>query len=105
MPLAELRAYRPELAVPADLDAFWTTTLAEAREHPLDASFVPFDGGLRAVETFDGTYAGFGGSPIRGWPPLPAGRSPSRARLPAVVEFAGYGGGRGLAHERILWAA
>jgi len=43
-------------------------------------------------------------------------RRPSRSRvaalpaastepLPAVVQFQGYGGGRGLAHESILWAA
>ncbi len=45
---------------------------------------------------------GFGGSPIRGWLHLPAGRG---GPIPAVVEYIGYGGGRGLAHERILWAA
>src|SRR5665647_1484308 len=26
-------------------------------------------------------------------------------RLPAVVEYNGYGGGRGLPHERLRWAA
>ena len=33
----------------------------------------------------------------------PPGRAPRP--LPAVVEYVGYGGGRGLAHERVLWAA
>ncbi|MGZ8528873.1 MAG: acetylxylan esterase, partial [Candidatus Limnocylindrales bacterium] len=28
-----------------------------------------------------------------------------RGPLPAVVEYVGYGGGRGLPHERVLWAA
>ena len=38
LPIDELRAYRPHLTEPADLDAFWTTTLAETRAHPLDAT-------------------------------------------------------------------
>ena len=102
MPLPEMRAYRPDLAVPDDLDRFWSDTLAEARGHPLDATFNRFDGGLVVFDTYDVTFAGFGGSPVRAWLHLPAG---SRGPLPAVVEFVGYGGGRGLAHERVLWAA
>ena len=102
MPLPELRAYRPDLAVPDDLDRFWSDTLAEARGHPLDATFTRFDGGLAVLDTYDVTFAGFGGSPVRAWLHLPAG---NRGPLPAVVEFVGYGGGRGLAHERVLWAA
>ena len=65
-------------------------------------SFVPCDTGLSVLETFDVTYAGFGGAPIRAWLSLPRVRS---GRLPAVVEYVGYGGGRGLPHERTLWAA
>ena len=102
LPLDELRAYAPDLLEPADLDRFWATTLAEARAHDLAATFAPVDSGLTAIETLDVTYAGFDGSPIRGWLHLPANR---RGPLPAVVEYVGYGGGRGLAHERVLWAA
>ena len=47
------------------------------------------------------TFAGYGGSRIRAWLHLPAG---AEGRLPAVVEYVGYGGGRGLAHERLLFA-
>ena len=102
MPLAEMRAYAPALAVPADLDAFWAATLAEARSHDLAATFTPVDTGLTVISTFDVTYAGYGGSPVRAWLHLPAGR---QGPLPAVVEYIGYGGGRGLAHERVMWAA
>ena len=35
LPLAEMRAYSPDLPAPADLDRFWSTTLAEARAHDL----------------------------------------------------------------------
>ena len=102
LPLAELRAYNPERAAPDDLDAFWSRTLADARAHPLSATFTPVDGLLTVIDTFDVTYAGYGGQPVRAWLHLPAG---AQGRLPAVVEYLGYGGGRGLPHEKILWAA
>jgi cephalosporin-C deacetylase len=100
-PLAELRAYRPDLTVPEDFDQFWADTLADARSHELAATFDRVDTGLRVVETYDVTFAGFGGHPIRGWLHLPAIRE---GRLPGVVEYLGYGGGRGLAHEKTLYA-
>jgi cephalosporin-C deacetylase len=87
--------------VPPDLDRFWSATLAEARAHDLSATFEPVDNGLAVISTFDVTYAGFGGSPVRAWLHLPAGRT---GPLAAVVEFVGYGGGRGLPHERLMWA-
>jgi cephalosporin-C deacetylase len=102
MPLAEMRTYTPALDVPGDLDEFWSATLAATREHDLGATFERIDSGLKQIETFDVTYAGFGGSPVRAWLHLPVDRP---RPLPAVVEYLGYGGGRGLAHERILWAA
>jgi cephalosporin-C deacetylase len=102
LPLAELRTYSPDLAVPADLDAFWETTLAEARQHPLAVTHAPVNSGLSVVDSFDVSFAGFGGATIRAWLHVPAVRS---GPLPAVVEYIGYGGGRGLPHERILYAA
>ncbi len=102
LPLDQLRAYRPALVEPDDLDAFWADTLADARTHPLDATFERVDSGLAVIDTWDVTFRGFGGSPIRGWLHLPAGRADAR---PAVVEYIGYGGGRGLPHEKVIWAA
>ena len=102
LPLDQLRAYRPALAVPDDLDAFWAGTLAETRAHDLGATFTRVANGLTLVDTFDVTYRGFGGQPVKGWLHLPAG---SAGPLPAVVEYVGYGGGRGLPHERIMFAA
>jgi cephalosporin-C deacetylase len=92
LPLEQLLEYRPALVEPADFDEFWAATLEETRRHPLDARFEPVNVGLRLVETFDVTFAGFGGEPIKGWLLLPRERD---AALPCVVEFIGYGGGRG----------
>jgi cephalosporin-C deacetylase len=102
LPLDELRKYRSESTVPGDFDAFWDKTLRETREHDLDARFEPVDTGLSTVRVHDVTFAGFGGHPVKGWLRLPAGAAEP---LPLVVEFIGYGGGRGLPHENLLWAS
>ncbi|WP_069887241.1 acetylxylan esterase [Streptomyces luteocolor] len=102
LPLEELRRYRPELPEPDDFDAFWEKTLLEARQHELDARFEPVDLPLTGVRVLDVTYTGFGGHPVKGWLVLPAG---AEGPLPAVVEYIGYGGGRGLPHMHLLWAA
>ncbi len=97
---AALRTYRPDVHVPSDLDAFWTQTLAEnpARE----PTFEPIDNRLRLVDTFDVTFAGYAGAPVKAWLHVPA---EAEGPLPVVVQFIGYGGGRGLPHEQTLWAA
>ncbi|HEX7105035.1 MAG TPA: acetylxylan esterase [Acidothermaceae bacterium] len=101
--LPELVRYRATFDEPADFDDFWADTLADARRHELAASFDPVDTGLTAVRTFDVTYRGFGGHEIKGWLHLPV-NAPDRAALPGVVQFQGYGGGRGLSHENLLYA-
>ena len=101
LPLDELKTYKPERSEPADFDAFWGSTLKEARSFPLSAKFEPFDAGLKLVETFDLTFAGYGGQPVKGWFILPHER---KEKLPCVVEYIGYGGGRGFAFEWLVWA-
>lgn len=100
--LDELKNYRPARTEPADFDTFWKSTLEEARAHPLNATFERVDYGLSAQETFDVTYAGFGGQPIKAWLILPVGAHPP---LPCVVEYIGYGGGRSLPIDWLLWSS
>ena len=71
LPLNELKTYKPDRTEPADFDAFWKSTLDEARAHPLNATFEKMDHGLVAQETYDVTFSGFGGQPIKGWLILP----------------------------------
>lgn len=102
LPLDELRSYRPELAEPPNLRGFWDTTIAEAASHPLDATFTPHDSPLHTVEVFDVRFSGYAGQRIAAWLLLPRHRSTS---LPCVVQYVGYGGGRGLPHEWLTWSA
>jgi cephalosporin-C deacetylase len=100
LPLEQLRAYTPERDEPADFDAFWSETLAQARRYPLSATFLPVTTALQSIEVYDLTFNGYGGQPIKGWFLLP---NDAPRPLPTVVEFIGYGGGRGLPYDWLLW--
>jgi cephalosporin-C deacetylase len=102
LPLEQLKTYLPPREEQPDFDDFWRQTLEEARRVPLDASFEPVDYGLRTVEAFDVTYRGYGGQPVKGWLLLPRQRE---RRLPCVVEYIGYGGGRGFPIDWLLWSS
>ncbi|MBD5786556.1 acetylxylan esterase [Cellulosimicrobium terreum] len=113
LPLSELETYSPTIDEPEDLDAFWSTTLAESRAAGGDLAetvhLERVDVGLDLVVVDDVTFPGFGGHPIKAWLVRPAAAARAAeagdaAPLPAVVEFIGYGGGRGLAHEHLVWA-
>jgi cephalosporin-C deacetylase len=100
-----LETYLPDIGEPADFDAFWAKTLTETRAHDLSLKLTPVDSGLSLVDVFDIEFAGFGGHPIKAWLTRPAAGSLPPGLLPAVVEYNGYGGGRGLPHEHLAWAA
>jgi cephalosporin-C deacetylase len=100
LPLEQLRRYRPELDEPDDFDAFWQAGLESLRPVPAVIEVRPVSTSLRLVDTYDVTFSGFGGDPVRAWFSRPAG---VQTALPAVVEYVGYGRGRGLPHERLIW--
>ncbi|MBE7732553.1 acetylxylan esterase [Devosia faecipullorum] len=95
-------AYESAVTMPADFAAFWEATLAEARGMGGSVSIVPAETTLKLVEVFDVTFPGFGGHPVKGWLVLPRNRE---GRLPLLVQYVGYGGGRGFPHELLHWAA
>ena len=101
-PLERLRDYLPDRDEPADFDEFWTATIDAARDARTPARFTPHDSGLSTVEVYDVTFSGFAGQPVRGWFLLPRGTS---GRLPCVVEYIGYSGGRGFPHDWLTWSA
>lgn len=102
LPLEELERYLPARTEPADFDAFWQDTLAETRRFALEPTFYTAGYGLRTIETFDVTFRGFGGAPIKGWLMLPRLR---QGPLPCVVEYIGYGGGRGFPYDWLFYSA
>ncbi|MEV5070715.1 acetylxylan esterase [Microbacterium sp. LMI12-1-1.1] len=102
LPIEELRRFAPDVAEPDDFDRFWAETLGEARAAGGRVTVADADVPLRALEARELIFPGFAGDPVRAWYLRPAGVS---ADLPAVVEFLGYGGGRGMPQQRLTWAA
>ena len=142
---AGLWEYRSAYKAPADFDGFWLKTLAEAAEIPLDVRIEPVETGLRTIDVYDVTFAGYAGHPIRAWlrlprlPHQPAATSEkalsgvsggeglsgvisekalsgdggreglsgvtSEKALSGIVQFHGYGSGRGHALDDLLWAS
>jgi len=102
LPEPALRTYRSAQTEPADFDAFWSETLAESRAAAWAAERAPVRSGLATLDVHDVTFAGYGGDPVRAWLRLPRG---AQGPLPAVVQYIGYGGGRGHATDDLLWAS
>ncbi|MEV7692331.1 acetylxylan esterase [Microbacterium sp. NPDC089189] len=97
-----LQSYLPDVREPSDFDDFWQRTLTESRavETPVVSTRIqtPFS----LVDVYDVTFPGFAGDPVKAWFTVPAGAD---GPLPTVVEYNGYGGGRGLPGERLAWTA
>ena len=102
LPLEELRRYLPDRQEPPDFLPFWVETLAHSAARRRRAQFTAAYPELRGVEVMDVTFSGFDGDPIRGWLILPLVRAPG---LPVVVEYVGYGGGRGVPSQWLHWPA
>jgi cephalosporin-C deacetylase len=102
MPLAELRTYRTSTPEPAGLDDWWSDRLADARavaRPPAMTAYMPDAYGPMQVR--DVEFSGARGDRIRAWYLRPQGSE----RLPVVVRFIGYGGGRGLPADHALFPA
>lgn len=102
LPYEELVNYRPQRDEPGDFDAFWRRTLAEVRATTLNPVFSHVDFGLNTVDALDVTFAGYGGQTVHGWMLLPRVR---KGPLPCVVQYIGYGGGRGYPIDWLVWSA
>jgi cephalosporin-C deacetylase len=102
LPFDQLKTYKPAREEPADFDSFWKRTLDDTRSHTLAATFKPVDYKLRSVETFDVTFNGYCGQAVKGWLQVPRHRD---GPLPCIVEYIGYGGGRGFPTDWLLWSS
>jgi cephalosporin-C deacetylase len=98
----DLLAYRSEQRMPDDFDDFWAKTLADAAAHDIAVRMEPVTTGLTTITTYDVVFRGYDGQDVRAWLRVPAGAS---GPLPTVVQYVGYGGGRGHTLENLLWAS
>ncbi|TDE96066.1 acetylxylan esterase [Occultella glacieicola] len=107
LPLEQLRTYRNPRPAPPGLAEYWDRTLEESRAAAGPVRTERVDAGLRTVTCDDVSFPGFAGEPVRAWWLVPDGVADpgTDGGRPVVVEFLGYGGGRGLPHERLIWAS
>ena len=101
LPPDELRDYRPAVSAPDDVDAFWQSTLAETRTHPLDVRTHPHALALPMVGVSEVTFAGFAGDRISALFLRPRTTEPA----PVVVQYLGYGDGTGSPLDWLAWPA
>lgn len=102
MELEELEVYRPDIPEPEDFDAFWEETL---RGNPFDPALVRVEEAetpLRTLRVFDVAFPGYASDTIRAWLVVPAD---ALGPLPTIVQYQGYGGGRGLPVDHLDWAS
>lgn len=102
LPLADLRTYRTSTEEPAGLDDWWSARLTEARaaaEPPAMTAYMA--DAYRPMQVFDVEFSCARGDRIRAWYLRP----PGNERVPVVVRFIGYGGGRGLPADHALFPA
>lgn len=102
MPASELPAYRSSQLDPGDFDEFWNATLETSRAAASAVRIEPVDSGLTTIDVFDVTFSGWAGQPVRAWLRMPKGAT---GPLPAIVQFVGYGGGRGHHLDGLLFAS
>lgn len=102
LPLDQLYEYLPDREEPADFDSFWAGTLGEAGKAKTPTVFAPAYEELRALDVYDVTFSGYAGQPVKAWLIIPKRRE---GQLPTVVEFVGYGAGRGLPSHWLTWAS
>jgi cephalosporin-C deacetylase len=100
----ELAEHRVTATEPDGLDAWWAVRIAAARELAEPVSLTRHEElAYGPMPVWDVEFSGDGGDRIRGWYLRPAGSDGQR--LPIVVRYIGYGGGRGLPLDHALWAA
>lgn len=84
-----------------DLREFWVQTIAASRELAMPPELVAHNLPVNGLRAFDVRFSGFGGQRIAAWLIMPEDLS---TEVPVVIEYVGHGGGRGYAHEHLLWA-
>lgn len=101
-PLDKLQDYKPDRIEPTDFDTFWQNTISESIKHRSEPSFISYDSYLSSVDVYNVSFSGYMGQTIKGWLLLPKSRDKP---LPCIVEYIGYGGGRGFPVDWLTYSA
>lgn len=101
LPLDALRTYRPDVPESPHFDEFWAATFAaQPPAELIDETLI--DNRQALIDTYDLTFAGYGGAPVKAWLHVPAGAA---GPLPTVVRYHGYSVSRGMPLAPVYAAA
>lgn len=101
---AELAQYQSNVTLPTDFQTYWETTLSDARKAAQPVQITPAETPYPSLDCYDVTFTGYAGDPVKAWLTGPKNFLNNPTPLPTVVEYIGYGGGRGLAGHETKWA-
>lgn len=100
LPEADLVRYRTGTAEPDALDGWWAEHLSATRAQAWPTRSVRYrPHAYGPTPVWDVEFAGAHGDPVRAWYLRPAGSA--ERRLPVVITFVGYGGGRGVPADHL----
>lgn len=99
--IAELTRYAPDGTAPADLQQFWDNVLETVDAKPTHAFKTPVETPYPYINAFRVTYEGLDDTPLHAWYLRPAFAGDEK--LPCVVLFHGYTGGKGYPEDYSAW--
>jgi cephalosporin-C deacetylase len=99
--IAELKQYRPDHTTPGDIDLFWDKTLEEVQAKPVRAFKTPVETPYPHIDASRVTFEGMDDTPLHAWYLRP--RFAGDQKLPCVVIFHGYTGGKGYPEDYASW--
>jgi cephalosporin-C deacetylase len=99
-----LKTYRTSAVEPNDMDIFWNRMLKTAHENISATRIAVYKESIYSeiVKAYDVSFSGAYGDIIKGWLLRPRKTS---SQTPLVIDFSGYGGGRGLPIEHLMYPA
>ncbi|RKS73871.1 cephalosporin-C deacetylase [Motilibacter peucedani] len=102
LPEAELRTYRTDTVEPDGLDAWWAARLGEAQSAARETTLTRYKPEVYGdTEVYDVEFSGARGDRVRAWYLRPAGAGDGPH--PVLVTYIGYGGGRSLPLDHLVW--
>ncbi len=103
MPLKELKEYKGISSRPKDFEEFWEKALGEMREMGTDYKLERSEYQVSFADCYDLTFVGVGGSTVNAKCVLP--KNLEGKKIPAVIEFHGYGWHSGEWNNKLAYAA
>lgn len=99
--IAELETYLPPLTAPEDLHDFWDSMRHEFSGKPLHEEITYEQTLLQLADTYAVTFEGFDDTRIHAWFICP--KYSKGNKMPCVVHFHGYHGGKGYPEDYAQW--